>query len=171
METKITQERLRELFEYKENGTFVRKISTSNRVKSGDLVGWKTVNGRYLGLSINGKKEFMHRMVFLYHYGYIPECIDHIDGDGTNNRIENLRAASRQQNMLNVKGFANTKSGIKNVHWSHSSQKWEVRCRVNKKIKHIGVFEDLELAELVAIEARNKYHGNFANHGVKTSNE
>ena len=40
-------------------------------------------------------------------------------------------------------------------------------CRVNKKPKYIGVYEDLELAELVAMEARNKYHGQFANHKMK----
>jgi hypothetical protein len=166
-QAQITQELLKSLFDYKDDGTFVRKVATSNRVKVGDAVGWPTVKNRYVGLCVNGTKQFMHRMVFLYHYGYLPKLIDHIDGDGTNNRIENLREASFQQNMLNSRGYANTRSNIKNVYWSKSSKKWMVRCRVNKKIKHLGVFADLDLAELVAVEARNKYHGEFANHQSK----
>jgi hypothetical protein len=42
---------------------------------------------------------------------------------------------------------------------------YQVKINVNKNTKSLGTFKDLELAELVAMEARNKYHGNFANHG------
>jgi hypothetical protein len=54
--------------------------------------------------------------------------------------------------------------GVKGVNWNKSNKQWRVRVQVNKKRIHIGDFKDLELAELVAIEARNKYHGNFAKH-------
>jgi hypothetical protein len=167
MDAKITQELLKELFEYQPNGTLTRRKSTSNRVKAGDEAGWNTAGGKYLGICIKGKQHLMHRIIFLYHHGYVPDVIDHIDGNGKNNKIENLRAASFAQNMLNMKGKSSSKSKIKGVYWSESSNKWAVHCRVNKKIKYFGVYKDIELAELVAIEARNKYHGKFANHEVK----
>lgn len=171
MTTKISQQLLKDLFEYQQEGTFIRKVSTSNRVKVGDKVGWKTVNKKYVGVCVNGTKQLMHRMIFLYHHGYLPENIDHIDGNGTNNRIENLRPASFSENMLNRKGSKCSRSGIKGVYWSKSSNKWAVHCSVNKKIKYFGVYDDIELAELVAIEARNKFHGKFANHEVTLKSE
>ena len=166
MSDRITQEQVKAFFDYREDGNLIRKVKTSNRVKVGEVVGWITAK-RYKAVHIEGKPEYIHRLVFLYHHGYMPECIDHIDNDPLNNRIENLRAASLGQNMLNIRGFVGSKSGVKGVAWSRSSKKWTVMCRVNKKSKYIGVYEDLELAELVAIEARNKYHGQFANHNLK----
>lgn len=163
----LTQERLKELFEYRDDGTFVRKVATSNRVKVGDPVGWKTSGGKYVGLCVNGEKELMHRMVFLYHHGHLPKYIDHIDGDGTNNRIENLREATHSQNLMNVPGRNGTKSGKKNVYWHAKLKKWTVHVKVGDKVKYFGLYEDIELAELVATEVRNKYHKQFANHNVR----
>jgi hypothetical protein len=160
----ITQERLKELFDYREDGVFVRKVATSNRVKVGDVVGWKTVGGKYVALCVNGDKEYMHRMVFLYHHGYLPKYIDHIDGDGTNNRIENLRETTHSENLYNVGCKSNNKCGVKNVMWNKKQRKWVVTSKVFGKQTYFGSYEDLELAELVAIEVREKYHGKFANH-------
>jgi hypothetical protein len=164
----ITQECLKELFDYREDGVFVRKVATSNRVKVRDVVGWKTVKGRYVGVCVNGKDEYMHRMVFLYHHGYLPKYIDHIDGDGTNNRINNLRESTQSQNLMNVAGRSGTKSGVKNVYWHYKLHKWTVHVKIGGKVKYFGLYEDIELAELVATEVRNKYHKQFANHNVRT---
>jgi hypothetical protein len=164
----ITQERLKELFDYREDGIFVRKIATSNRVKAGDSAGWVTKGGNYVGICVNGKKYLMHRMIFLYHHGYLPKYIDHIDGNGLNNRIENLREATHSQNLMNVPGRAGTKSGIKNVYWHSKLHKWAVHVKIGEKVKYFGLYEDIELAELVATEVRNKYHKQFANHNVRT---
>jgi hypothetical protein len=164
--TAITQQLLKDLFDYREDGVFIRKVSTSNRVKVGDVVGWKTVNGKYIGLWVNGTSQLMHRMVFLYHHGYVPKYIDHIDNDGTNNRIENLREATHSQNLFNTKRRKTNKSGVKNVIWCKSSNKWGVYLQVRGKQTYFGVYEDLELAELVAMEAREKYQGQFANHKI-----
>jgi hypothetical protein len=168
-DSKITQALLRELFEYREDGVFVRKVATSNRVKVGDVAGWKTVGDRYVGLCVNGKKHLMHRMIFLYHHGYLPKCIDHIDGDGSNNRIENLREATQSQNLMNVPGRSGTKSGMKNVYWHSKLHKWAVHAKVGDKVKYFGLYEDIELAELVATEVRNKYHKQFANHNMRSA--
>lgn len=168
MDNALTQDLLKELFVYRDDGVFVRKTSTSNRVKVGDVVGWSTVGGKYVGLCVKGKSEYMHRMVFLYHHGYLPKYIDHIDGDGKNNRIENLREATHPENLMNIPARLNTKSGKKNVYWNSSVQKWAVHVKFNGIAKYFGSFEDIELADLVATEVRNKYHKEFANHTARS---
>ena len=74
----LTQERLRELFDYSpEAGLFIRKISTSNCVQAGDIAGTRQCAG-YIHVSINHKKYLAHRLAFLYMEGYFPEYqIDH----------------------------------------------------------------------------------------------
>ncbi len=78
------------------------------------------------------------------------------------NRIENLRLATASQNMMNRKKFKNNRSGVTGVSWHKKSERWFVYIDANKKRKNIGYFDDFELAELVAIEARDLYHGKFA---------
>jgi hypothetical protein len=65
-------------------------------------------------------------------------------------------------NNMNKGAQANSKSGIKNVCWSNQNQKWWVQVTAYGKKVVSKMFDDLELAELVAIEARDKYHGAFA---------
>ena len=104
----------------------------------------------------------MHRLIYLFHHGVLPKIIDHIDNDRTNNKIENLREATQQQNCLNRAAHKNNMSGCKNVHWDKSMKKWCVSMAVNRKRKTVGYFEDIEFAVLVAEEARLKFHGSFA---------
>jgi len=147
-------------FEYK-NGNLYWKINRS-MMKVGDQAG--NINDRgYSYVGINNRKYSTHRIIFLMHYGYMPECIDHIDGNKANNNIKNLRLATVSQNNQNVKIRKDNKTGIKGV--SKDRGMFRVCVSVKGKNKHCGYFDDIELAELVAIEARNKFHGEFANHG------
>lgn len=112
------------------------------------------------------KRKYLsaHRVVFLLNNGYLPEVVDHIDGNPNNNKSSNLRAATKSTNAFNRHARVDNKLGIKNVCWSKLRKKWVVNININKKKTQVGYFDDLELAELVAIEARNKYHGEFARH-------
>lgn len=161
----ITKELLHELFEYKE-GELYWKVYTSSKTKPGDKAGCKNSHG-YIQISIKKKLYQAHRIIFFMHNGYFPKYVDHIDGNRLNNRIENLRKATNFENSWNSKIRKNNTSGIKGVNWNKSRKKWEVRLRfaVTGKNLYFGRYVDKELAELVAIEARNKYHGEFANHG------
>ena len=79
----ITQNRLKELFDY-QNGELIRK-------KTGKPATVKQTQGhRYLRMTVDSKVASVHRMVFLWHHGYLPKITDHIDGNRLNNQIENL---------------------------------------------------------------------------------
>jgi hypothetical protein len=152
----ITKEILNQKFEYVDGNLFNRK--------NGKKYGTLRPNG-YMQFCIKRKTYLMHRIIFMMHYGYLPKCLDHIDGNPLNNRIENLREATQSENNCNQKLRVTNKSGLKNIHWASDKRKWIAKITINKKTKFLGAYKDLELAELVAEEARHKYHKEFANHG------
>jgi hypothetical protein len=156
----LTQEYLHTLFHYKD-GELYWKISLSNRVKIGDKAGFLNSNG-YYNICIKNKNYTNHRLIYAMHNGCMPKIIDHIDGTRINNKIENLREATVSQNCQNGKLRKNNKSGVKNVHWYKRDKKWCVDLTVNGKLKNFGKFENLELAELVANEARKLYYGDYS---------
>jgi len=157
----LTQDYLKSIFEYKD-GNLYWKIKTLNKIPIGSEAGFVDV---YKRIGINGKIYSCHRLIYLFHYGYLPKFVDHIDNNKLNNKIENLREATVSQNACNQKLKKNNTSGIKSVFWHKNKQKWTVAIKINSKLKNLGYYHDIELAELVAIMAREKYHGNFANHG------
>jgi len=98
----------------------------------------------------------------MLHHGYLPPEVDHINGDRADNRIENLRPATRSENQCNRNALASNTSGYPGVSWHKASKAWLVRVMKNGKSHLIGYFKDLELAGLVATEARSLYHGAYA---------
>ena len=157
----ITQKLVKELFKYKD-GELYWMIDSAYNVKKGFIAGSLGKKG-YKRTCIKAIHYLNHRLIFLYHNGYFPKKVDHIDGNPLNNKIENLREVTVSQNGMNRKTNFNSFTKIKNV--TKAGKKWRVAITKNNKYIHIGFFADLELAELVAIEARNKYHGEYANHG------
>ena len=160
----ITQAQALELFEYKD-GKLFWKIGAHKRT---DLIGKEVgtiidKDGRK-EVTIHQKRYKYHRIVFLMFNGYIPLEVDHNDGDASNNRIENLRAATRSEQCCNTKLRKDNTTGIKGVYWDKARDKWIVSINKNKKTVYRARFDDFELAELVAIEARDKYHSSFARH-------
>jgi hypothetical protein len=154
----ITQEAMRKEVEYRDGHFY--KLSNGTMVTETPIKGIQ----RYVRVNICGVPHRLHRLVFLYHKGYLPKIIDHIDNDRANNRIENLREVTQQQNCLNRVAHKNNKSGYKNVHWHSAMNKWTVQISIDRKRRVFGYFDDVELAGLVAEEARDKFHGEFARH-------
>jgi hypothetical protein len=108
-----------------------------------------------------GKSHKAHRLIFMLHHGFMPQEIDHINGDRADNRIENLRSVTRSQNQYNKRPQRNA-SGYRGVTWHKKTGKWLVRVGLNNKNKSLGYYDDLELAALVAEEGRSLHYGQFA---------
>jgi hypothetical protein len=95
-----------------------------------------------------GKKRKLqaHRIAWLLHYGVdpFPLEIDHIDGNRLNNRIDNLRLVTKQQNQFNRKTNKNNSSGYRGVYLIGG--KWQAAIRINGHLQRIGTFETAQLA-------------------------
>ena len=99
-------------------------------------------------------------------HGSFPEdMIDHINGSKGDNRIENLRQATRSQNLANQKINSVNTSGLKGVSWRKDRNKWHTQIRVSGKLKHLGYYIDKHEAHVAYCKAADKYHGEFANYG------
>lgn len=156
-----TQERLRELFTYSD-GKLFWKVRLNNRAPVGSKAGsFNNYNQRWY-VRVDNKRYLEHRLIFMFFHGWVPEEVDHIDNNRLNNSIENLRAASGSGNQRNKPRQCNNTSGFKNVR--RRLGKWQVEIKVDRKSICIGRFDDIELASLVALEARNKHHKEFACH-------
>lgn len=156
----ITQEQLKNILRYDpETGDFYW-IKPINGVKPFSKAGHMV--HKYLCICINKRKYRAHRLAWLYTNGEWPENdIDHVNGNPVDNRIDNLREATRSQNNYNTKIRTDNNSGHKNVSWHKQRNKWTVRFRIDGKYKSYGLYDCLELASLVASELRAKYHGVF----------
>lgn len=154
------QNELKRQYNYdKDTGVFTRLIAKSNRVKVGDVVGYKHPKG-YLIIELNGKTYLSHRLAWLYVYGNFPENqIDHINGNKSDNRIENLREATNAENHQNFnRPKSNSKSGIIGVYFDSKRNKWYSHITTNGKLKHLGYFQDKYLAEKAYVDAKRQLH-------------
>jgi hypothetical protein len=159
----ISQNELLELFDLKDGILYWKVSKPHSKYKAGDVAGRK-VKGGYMQVCVNRIRILNHQVVFKMFYGYVPKIIDHIDGNIQNNSVQNLRPATTSQNQYNSRISTRNKSGIKGVSWYKKTNKWQVQVSVNGKQTNFGYFDDLELADLVAQEARTKYHGQYARH-------
>ena len=162
IDTSIAQQKLHELFEYRD-GKLFWKIRKAACVYIGNEAGSIDKKG-YRRVMINNKSYKTHRLVFMMHYGYLPKQVDHIDGNKLNNNIENLRQATHGQNRQNSKIQKNNTSGVKGINWQKRDNKWQARVMLNKKSHQIGYFETLEEAKKAIEKARQQLHGEFARH-------
>lgn len=164
----LTQARLKELLHYDpETGIFTWiKASRPGFVnKPAGFISTSHGIPKYLKISIDGKRYLAHRLAFFYMTGRFPdEFLDHIDGDGFNNKFPNLRECNKVQNRANVARSSANKSGYKNVSWSKAANKWWVVFKNHGKSLSFGYFDNIDEAADVARQARIQLHGEFARH-------
>lgn len=165
----ITQQRLKEVLEYNPGtGDFIWLNPTSFRVKIGDKAGYhhKTQDGKvYIQTSIDGVKHYGHRLAWFYMTGEFPtEQIDHINGDGTDNRWCNIREVTHADNSKNQKLRSTNSSGITGVYWSEGRGKWCASITVKGKTISLGRHDSIDEAAQARSKAERD-HGFHENHG------
>lgn len=176
----LSKARLRRLFDY-EDGVLIwrerpRKDSKTQRAfaifKSrfaNKSAGTLSHTG-YVHIEINGVKFLAHRLIWVWHHGRIPKnlTLDHIDSDKSNNRIENLRIATRSQNSANAPISKRNTSGFKGV--QASGEKWSARIRLNGKAHHLGSYTNIEDAIQAYAFASDLAYGEFTHPSVESKN-
>ncbi|MCB5320093.1 HNH endonuclease [Yersinia massiliensis] len=161
----LTQKHLHELFDYNpDTGIFTRKVFGCG-IRAGNVVGTLNPKG-YRQIRIHFKRYQAHRLAWFYVYGrWTSEMIDHINGVKDDNRIVNLREATNVENQQNQLMHKDNTSGVKGVYWDRHERKWRSRCWLGGKQRHVGIFTNLNEAELAVRQFREKNHGRFCNHG------
>jgi hypothetical protein len=160
-------EMLRSFLDYNpETGIFTWRKAIGrgiSRAMAGDVAGFKNWYG-YTLICINRKRYRAHRLAYEFINGPIDEHfeIDHINGIREDNRITNLRLATRQQNSANSRIANTNKSGMKGVHRHSNGRHWVAQIMVGQKGIHLGLFKSAEAAHSAYITAAKKYFGEFA---------
>lgn len=177
----ITQELLRELLDYnpetgvltwkkrdrkwfKTNNAFIVWNSRSTGKEAGCVGHNKATGKKYGHISIFNRLYLKHRIIWIYVTGETPNQIDHIDGNGLNNKLENLRDVTQSGNQRNKRMGKNNTSGVVGVNWVSDMRKWRATIRNDGRLCVIGYFEDIKDACLVRKKAE-KERGYHENHG------
>jgi hypothetical protein len=165
----LTQEALHSLFRYDSRTGHFYRLRATGGTRVGEQAGRKTAD-RYRRISINGRSYLASRLAWFYIYGGWPKNeIDHINHDTSDDRIDNLREATRSQNCFNSNLSKNI-SGYRGV--SHNYAKWKAIINIGKKRFYLGTFETREEAAEAYNRAAKEMFGEFAGPTVKeTPNE
>lgn len=153
----ITQNKLKSLFDYdKLTGHFTRRVARGSQ-KIGDAAGYLRNNG-YVVIRINKVDCYAHRLAWLHEFGVVPDGeIDHKNGNRSDNRIENLRLVTRQQNSFN-KMKLDKKSEPMGVYFDKSELNYKAIIRINRRNIHLGRFTDINLAKEAYTKVKEIYH-------------
>jgi hypothetical protein len=151
---------LHELFTYcPESGDITWEKPRSPRAVKGSKAG-SLKTGGYLQIRIEGKNILAHRIAWAMHYGEWPNTfIDHINRDKIDNRIANLRLASRSENNRNIAARKGNKLQIKGVSYHARDRKFVAFISLGDKQKYLGGFDTAEEASLAYISAEQKLRG------------
>lgn len=148
-----------------ETGVFARRVERP-RSPAGSRLGAPCSNG-YLMFRVMGQRYLAHRLAWLYVYGAWPDGdIDHINGNRADNRIANLREATKSQNMANTRTQANNRSGVRGVIFDKASGKWMAYMQQHGRFINLGRYDIKEDAATARQEAFSRAFGEFAGRGA-----
>ena len=154
----ITRDELKRLFRY-DSGHLVRLVSRGNS-KRGNIVGTKDSHG-HLQVYVKGRTYLVHRLIWFLLKGSWPKELDHINGIRDDNRIENLREVTRQQNLFNRKATTGSTSKYKGVSWKSKNNKWVAQSCVNGKVNYLGLYNTEEKAHEAYENYIREIHGQY----------
>jgi len=154
---------LNALLEYRDGKLFSRV--NRKTLKTGHEAGCEQRNG-YRRIKVNGKAYSTHRIIFHMAHGYCPDILDHIDGNPSNNLIENLRAATMSENKCNQKLYSSNTSGVKGVYWCIPKGAWIAQIGINHRRRTLGRFYNKDDAARCVAQARETLHKEYTNYGT-----
>lgn len=148
---------LRSMLHYDpETGIFTWRSKPSKQIKIGDVAGCLGDHG-YILIRLRGVLYKAHRLAWFYVYGEWPAAeVDHINGKPADNRLCNLREATRKQNMENVKLNSSNSTGFRGVHFNKKLGKFSATVRHHFKTMNLGHFDTAEEAAKVASAKREE---------------
>jgi len=146
-----------DLFEYVDGKLFWRV--TRGRVRAGSEAGVIAKNGRRY-VQVYGKKNLTHRIIWAMHNEELPKFLDHIDGDPLNNRIENLRPATKSQNAMNRKVRSDSNTGVKGI--CIKGKRFGSSIFVNGSSCYLGTFDTPSLAQTAYATASKEHFKEFS---------
>lgn len=143
--------------------------SSGRRVKAGSIAGCLSKSNRqglsYRRVRVDGNDYHAHRVAVLLMTGSWPGGhVDHIDGNGLNNKWENLRVVTIGDNSRNQSRHKRNQSGVMGVSWRPLSNRWSARIVSNGVQYNLGSFGTKNEAIHARKKAESK-HGFHANHG------
>lgn len=156
MHADLTQERVKELFLYApESGELSWRVAPVQVRKNSSIRTYKL-------FGVNGRSYRAHRLIWLYMTGKWPTYfIDHKDGNHLNNRWENLREATPQQNVRNQRKGKGT-NRLKGASFDTARKLWFSSIKLNGKTIALGRFQTDVEAHKAYVAAAQKYFGEFA---------
>lgn len=158
----LTPELINSLLRYEpETGKLYWRVTKSATAVANSVAGSVNAKG-HVNLQINKKMYAAHQVVFALHHGYVPLEIDHINGVKTDNRIENLRACTSQQNKGNIGLLSSNRSGYRGVSLNNRTGFYHAQIKINGKQTYLGRFTTPEEAVLVYNIAAKEHFGEFA---------
>ncbi|MFA5925241.1 MAG: HNH endonuclease [Methylococcaceae bacterium] len=120
----------------------------------------------YINVLVKNYRFRAHRIIWKLVTGNEPiDEIDHIDTNMINNRFNNLREASHQENACNAPLSRRNKSGIKGCSFDKKSGLYQVDIQVNKVKHYLGRYQTAEEAHSVYCAAAIRLHKSYANFG------
>lgn len=164
MRQQITHERLLELVEYSpDTGLFINKIKRGNLSHKGKVLGTINATG-HLVLQLDKVMYLAHRLAWFYCFEEWPiDIIDNIDRDPANNRLDNLREATKSTNSFNSKIRTDNSIGLKGVYFDKRRDHFYSQIVVNSIKVYLGRFSTAEEAHTAYINKAKELQGDFFN--------
>lgn len=160
---------LRGLFRYDPQLGCLINIVRRGRAAPGARSAHRTTMG-YRACKIRQRRFFEHRLIWIFHYGPMPtdKCIDHINHDKEDNRIENLRLVTPYINMHNLSLYCTNNTGIAGVSYNRRRGYWHARIRVGTRELTLGSFKNRRHA-IIARKTGERILDYHKNHGRLTT--
>lgn len=155
---------LRDQFSYNKDTGVITRLARQGNYQTNTHCTSVCTTGNYLKVTYRGTQYLQHRVAWFLHYGtQPPDVIDHVNGNGLDNHIVNLREATTSTNQMNIKATSKSTTGVKGIFPVRGGKLYRAEVCVDGKRyqKHAA---DPKKLEVWVVNKRNELHGTYANH-------